>query len=116
MRMRNLSLRAFLSALLAVVFVIAAEPGVMAMPAPAKHMMTMTCADMPGCNHKLPKDKDAPCKNMALCAGMMSCFGMSAVASEMPLLRTASAGASVHVVPQTLLGLTLQPDNPPPIA
>jgi len=110
MRTRKLSLRAFLSALLAVVFVIAAEPGVMAMP--AKHAMTMSCPD---CNHmQLPKDKEAPCKNMALCSGMVSCFGMTAVAVEMPLLRTATIGSSVHVVPQTLLGLTLQPDNPPP--
>ncbi len=115
MRTRKLSLRAFLSALLAVVFVLATEPGVMAMPAPAKHTMTMNCADMAGCDHmKLPKDKDAPCKNMALCSGMMSCFGMTAVAVQMPALRTIVIGSSVHVVPQSLLGLTLQPDNPPP--
>ncbi|MDR3527271.1 MAG: hypothetical protein P4L57_08305 [Rhizomicrobium sp.] len=113
--MRKLSLRAILSALLAVVFVIAAEPGV-AMAASAKHAMSC-CADTASCDHaKLPKDKDAPCKNMALCAGMTSCFGMSVVASDMPLLRSAAVGASVPSVPQILLGLTLQPDNPPPRA
>ncbi len=119
MRPRIFSLRALISAFVAVVFAIAAEPGVMAMPAPqpVKHSMTMVCADeaMPGCDHmKLPKDNGTPCKTMAVCAGMMSCFGMAAVATDLPLLRTASIGASVHVVPQTLLGLTLQPDNPPP--
>jgi hypothetical protein len=110
-------LRAVISALVAAVFVLAAEPGVMAMPAaqPVQHHMTMSCADMPGCDHmKLPKN--APCKNMALCAGMMSCFGMAAIVVDHPLLRTMSKQAAVHFHPQTTLGLTLQPDNPPPIA
>jgi hypothetical protein len=108
-----------ISAFVAVVFAIAAEPGVMAMPAPAKNIMTMSCADeaMPGCDHmKVPKDHGTPCKNMALCAGMMSCFGMAAIVVDHPLLRTRSKQTAVHFIPQTTLGLTLQPDNPPPIA
>jgi hypothetical protein len=120
MQSKRLSLRAMISALVAVVFAIAAEPGVMAMPAAQpQHAMTMSCADeaMPGCDHmKLPKEKDAPCKNMAFCAGMMSCFGMAAIAVDHPQLRIPSKQAAVHFHPQTTLGLTLQPDNPPPIA
>jgi len=127
MRMRKLSLRAVLSAVVAVVFAIAAEPGAMAMPAPhhpATMMMdsqradsgAMSCTDMPGCDHmKLPKDKEAPCKSMAVCAGMMGCYGMAAVAVDWPQLRTKGLDAPVHFHPQTSLGLTLQPDNPPPI-
>jgi energy-converting hydrogenase Eha subunit H len=121
MRSKRLSLRAMISALVAVVFAIAAEPGVMAMPAtqPLHHAATMSCADegMPGCDHmKLPKEKDAPCKNMAFCAGMMSCFGMAAIAVENPQPRIPSKQTAVHFHPQTTVGLTLQPDNPPPIA
>lgn len=72
---------------------------------------------MPGCDHmKLPKDHGTPCKNMAVCAGMMSCFGMAAIAVDHPVLRTTSKQTAVHFHPQTTLGLTLQPDNPPPIA
>ena len=121
MRPRKFSLRSLISALVAVVFAIAAEPGVMAMPAPqaAKHTMTMDCSGKAalGCNHMKPqKDPGTPCKNMAVCAGMLNCFGMAAVAVEHPSFLTAAGRASVHVVQQTALGRTLQPDNPPPIA
>lgn len=124
MRTRKFSLRAVLSAVVAVVFAIAVEPGAMAMPAPQQPAvmmdgLAMPCADhaMPGCDHmKLPKDKEAPSKSMAVCAGMMSCFGMAAVAAELPQLRTKVLDAPVPFHPQTPLGLTLQPDNPPPIA
>lgn len=121
MWLRKFSLRGLVSALVAAVFVIAAEPGVMAMPAPhaAKQSMTMDCSSQatPGCDHMKPqKDHGTPCKNMAICAGMMSCFGMAAVAADVASLRTAAGQAPVHFVQQTPSGLTLQPDNPPPIA
>ncbi len=121
MRLRKFSLRGLIGALVAAVFVIAAEPGVMAMPAPqaAKHIMTMDCAGQatPGCDHmKSQKEHGTPCKNMAICVGMMSCFGMAAIPADVASLRTAAEKAPAHFVQQTPSGLTLQPDNPPPIA
>jgi hypothetical protein len=107
--------------MVAVVFAIATEPGVMAMPQSAPHNMVMNGTAMTCCDHQKPEkpsqnESGTPCKNMAVCGGMMSCFGMAALAVDHPLLRTSSKQTAVHFHPQTAQGLTLQPDNPPPIA
>jgi hypothetical protein len=110
-------LRALISAVVALVFAVAVEPGVMAMPAP--QAMTMDCSGKaaPACDHmKMQKEKGTPCKGMSVCAGMLSCFGMAAVAAEHVSLRTVAARAPAIHLYQTASGLTLQPDNPPPIA
>jgi len=117
--------RTWISLVIAVVFAIAAMPGSMAMPAPkpASHAMTMSGA-MSGmhecCAHVAPMkahpDGGKPCKNMAMCFGMMTCYGMGAVDTAVttaPMLRQTVLVAIVH---QSVTGLTLRPDNPPPIA
>lgn len=115
--------RALISLLVAVVFTIAATPGSMAMPAPkpmghAMSMAGMDCAGKAGCDHmKAHQDQGKPCKNMAGCLGMLNCFGMGAVdvgalSSPLPVI----AEVAVPILHQTAAGLTLRPDNPPPIA
>jgi hypothetical protein len=117
MRPRKFSLRVLISILMAVVFVIAVEPGVMAMPAPQAMKMDCSGKAAPACDHmKAPKDTGTPCKNMSICVGMLNCFGMAAVAADHPSPLAATARATVPFLQQTASGLTLQPDNPPPIA
>lgn len=120
MRLKTSRLRSFISALVAVVFAIAAEPGVMAMPAPkpVDQVMTMSMdgASGAGCDHMKPhKQQQAPCKNMAVCVGMLSCFGMAAVAVEQVHFHAVSGDSSAPVSVHRVFGRTLQPDNPPPI-
>ncbi len=115
--------RALTSLLVAVVFTIAATPGSMAMPAPktmdqSMSMAGMDCSGKAGCDHmKAHQDQGKPCKNMAACLGMLNCFGMGAVdvgvaSSALPVITE----AAVPILHQTVAGLTLRPDNPPPIA
>jgi hypothetical protein len=122
---RSLS-RGVLSALLALVFFVAAMPGSMAvahMAKPASPVMTMTCcgdAQMSPspCDHmKVHQDQDQgkPCKNMAQCLGMLNCFGMGAVALAMPVVMMPSRDAPIAFAHQRVAGFDLQPDNPPPI-
>lgn len=118
MRSRIPSLRTLVSLFVAVVFAIAVTPGSMAMPAP-QQTMKMDCASMaaPSCDHtKSHKDHGSPCKSMAACLGMLNCFGMAAVdvapAARLPM----TSDVHVAISHQTLSGLTLTPDNPPPIA
>jgi len=127
MRTKRFSLRAVLSALLAVVFVIAAEPGAMAMPPMvSQKMMVMDGKAMDCCDHDKPhsqknsdsqKDSGTPCKSMAACAGMLSCFGIAAIIDEhSSQVRTSVLYGAIGFPQAVTQGLTLQPDNPPPIA
>lgn len=114
---RSSSLRSLISLFVAVVFAIAVTPGSMAMPAP--HAMKMDCASMvaPSCDHMKPhKDQGSPCKGMTACLGMLNCFGMAAL--DITHVERLPITFDVHVAisHQTVSGLTLQPDNPPPIA
>lgn len=117
MRSKQSPFRTFISLFVAVVFAISVTPGAMAMP--ASHAMNMDCSSMaaPSCDHmKADKEQGKPCKNMALCFGMLGCYGMAAldIAHVAPLPPTADAPVAIAV--QHVSGLTLQPDNPPPIA
>jgi hypothetical protein len=118
--------RTWISLVIALVFAIAAMPGAMAMPAPtshASHSMAVAsvkdcCAQgQSPCQHmKAHKDHGKPCKNMVICLGMLNCFGMGAIdvaAAAPPVLLQDMPVAISH---QTVSGLTLTPDNPPPIA
>lgn len=127
---RNASWRAVLSLFVAVVFAIVATPGSMAMPqAPDQtqshqmqnpmQMMAGDCAQM-HCDHmkamKTPgKEQGSPCKNMAGCLGMLSCYNMAAIGFSMPQTFVPSRDAPVAFSHQSVSGLTHQPDNPPPI-
>lgn len=122
--MRSRKSRTVLSLLLAGVFAIAAMPGSMAMPAPQPAMPAMAgmehCAGMAAdtsnpCDQS-HHDQGVPCKNMAACLGMLSCFGMGAVDVSSVAAPPAFAEPAVAIAHQTVSGLTLQPDNPPPIA
>ena len=124
MHVGNRTVRTWISLVLAVVFAIAAMPGSMAMPAstPMSHGMTAAPADCSGhgqcCdNMKAHQAPAKPCKNMAMCMGLLSCYGMGAVDSVVvavaPMLR---ACVPVVVSHQSVTGLTHRPDNPPPIA
>lgn len=126
MRFRSISPRALLSLLVAVVFAIAAEPGAMAMPQPHKmamptmEMAAMTACGMQadaGCDHMKPqKSEQSPCKSMAVCMGLLSCFGIAAIAADHPFVADAPARLSLLRAYQPGFGLTVPPDNPPPIA
>ncbi len=124
MRSKASPFRALISLFVAVVFAIAATPGSMAMPAPkaASHAMSMAGMDCSSkastaCDHmKAHQDQGKPCKNMAACLGMLNCFGMGAVDFTQLSPLPAMADAAMPIAHQTAAGLTLRPDNPPPIA
>ena len=119
------SWRVVLSLLVAVVFAVAA----MAMPAqvPNNHAKMDDCAQhakaMHCCDHdsglksadKHMPGKDSPCKNMAACLGMLSCFSMAAVDFVVPQALVPPRDAPVAFAHQTVSGLTHRPDHPPPI-
>jgi hypothetical protein len=110
-------LRSLISLLVAVVFAIAATPGSMAMPVP--HAMKMDCASMsaPSCDHmKSHKDQGKPCKNMAVCLGMLSCFGMAAIATQHFTFSSVAMSERPLALRQIVHGLTIPPDDRPPIA
>jgi hypothetical protein len=118
MRSRISSLRSLISLFVAVVFAIAVTPGSMAMPAP-QQTMKMDCASMsaPSCDHmKSHKDQGKPCKNMAVCLGMLSCFGMAAIATQHFTFSRLAMNERPLVLRQIVSGLTIPPDDRPPIA
>ena len=122
-------LRAFVSALVALAFLVAATPGSMAMPQPVKsaaHTMAMPDDGSSGqagycCDHmkadpaKGQPGQNQPCKTMAICLGMLSCFGMGAVDLTVPLLLMPPRDAPMGFVHDRVSGLAHRPDNPPPI-
>jgi hypothetical protein len=111
MRSRQKSWRSVIAALVAAVFVIAVEPGSMAMPAPQT-----ACTHHHAGHAKLPDGKNAPCKGMAMCLGMFACYGLSAVETHAAVLPQTDAHMSVVSADDVVSGLTHPPDNPPPIA
>jgi hypothetical protein len=113
MRSRIASLRALVSLFVAVVFVIAVTPGSMAMPAP-QQTMQMDCAAMP-CDQS-HKDRGKPCKSMVVCFGMLSCFGMAAIATEHFTFSKSAIAERALALHQIVSGLTIPPDDRPPIA
>jgi uncharacterized protein involved in copper resistance len=124
MRSKASPFRTLISLFVAAVFTIAVMPGSMAMPAPkaADHAMSMTGMDCSGknsadCDHmKAHQDQGKPCRNMAACLGMLSCFGMGAIETAQVSYLPALADVAPAIVQQATSGLTLIPDNPPPIA
>jgi hypothetical protein len=126
MKTENRLVRTWISLVIAVVFAIAAMPGSMAMPAPkpmsmshAAHAMSADCSahEQAPCDHmKAQKNDGKPCKNMAMCLGLLSCYGMGAVDVAVAAAPVLLETVPVEFVSQTISGLTLTPDNPPPIA
>jgi hypothetical protein len=124
MKLGKCPVRTWISLVIALVFAIAAMPGSMAMPAPVSHASHSTASvkDCSGqgqspCEHmKAHKDQGKPCKNMAICLGMMNCFGMGAVDVAIAAVPVLLQDMPVAVSHQTVTGLTLTPVNPPPIA
>jgi hypothetical protein len=114
------SLRALVSALVAVTFIVAVIPGAMAMPAPqraAHHAMDCMAKAAPHCDHMKPvKEQGSPCKNMQACMGMLGCFGMAAVAYEASTPSIAFVATRVADLHQAVTGLVPPPDDRPPIA
>lgn len=123
---RKSSWRGVLCLFVAVVFAIAAMPGSMAMPAAAdasqmahKHM-AQTAMAMPCCDHtgKKPAEKTPsdPCKHMAVCFGIMGCYGLAALPQVALALPAIAPGDTVIAPHHSISGLTIPPDDRPPIA
>lgn len=112
------SLRALISALVALVFTVAVIPGSMAMPAPAaQHSMDCLAKADAHCDHMKPvKEQGSPCKNMQLCMGMLGCFGMVAVAYDTAVPFFAFAAVRAPDLYQSVTGLAPPPTDRPPIA
>jgi hypothetical protein len=119
MWMGNRNARTWIAAAVALVFTIAAMPGAMAMPvAPASHVMTgmNDCCGQMGAPIKSGKEQNSPCKDMAVCFGMMSCYGIAALPIVSIAVVQAPQRNAPPVVSQPVSGLTVPPDDPPPIA
>lgn len=114
MRSRIPSLRALISLFVALAFAIAVTPGSMAMPAPHT-MKHADCASMAAPDHA-PKEQGKPCKGMTVCLGMLSCFGMAAIVAQHFTLARLADDASPLRLHQIVSGLTIPPDDRPPIA
>jgi hypothetical protein len=117
---RKFTLRAVFSAFVAVMFTIAAVPGVMAMPAPSLSMsMSMHCAKAASshCDHMKPqKEQGSPCKSMQVCMGVLGCFGMVAISQECVVPLVASVYEPMPDIGQIPSGLAPPPNDRPPIA
>ncbi len=108
--------------LIAAVFLVATQPGSMAMPATSTHtamQMTNCCGsqETAKCDHGQPMQKHgSPCKDMANCIGMLNCMTFTAISQSQAAVEPHSLTA-----PRTWhsfkfeAGITLPPDNPPPI-
>jgi hypothetical protein len=111
-------LRGLVAAFIAVAFILAAQPGAMAMP-PAQPTNTMSMASTPASarNQADQQSKqNSPCKDMSFCLGMLSCYGMAVVAVDYPApMQVARFNFTPHFE-QMPSSLTHAPENPPPIA
>ena len=121
--MGNNTPRTWIAIAVALVFAIAAMPGSMAMPAPqpmshASHAMAAMadCCAQPSDHMKTEKQPNKPCKDMAVCFGMLSCFGLAALPVATTAVTKTVADRSRPAAPQFLSGQTIPPDDPPPIA
>jgi hypothetical protein len=121
MRAKASAVRKFAAVFMAAVLMLAVEPAALAMPAPHSATMQMTSGashEAACCDHSMPKhDRGTPCKDMTNCLGMLCCLAMAVApvdaASLSPLASTLSPSWYVRDLGP---GITLQPDNPPPIA
>lgn len=112
--------RKALAVLLAVVFMFAVQPVASAMPAHHVAMVhTMDCCDHGAVksHHNMPqKGCDTPCKDMANCNGVQSCSTITAIeqfgVAQVTPIRLAAKPWHAFSIGQ---GITLRPDNPPPI-
>jgi hypothetical protein len=119
MRSKPLSWRSLISLFVAAAFVVAVTPGSMGVsPATGKSMM----ADCPfmitvPCDHmKAHQEQGTPCKNAGGCLGMLSCYGMAALGTDQVALISPMMSAVPAPVHEIWVGLTIPPDNRPPIA
>lgn len=134
--MRNSLWQRVMAFLVAAVFLFAAEPGTMAMDMSAQsatpHSMAVPChhgaavsgqanrmghAVMADCHHNTHSvPAPGPCKGMAVCLGLLGCYGLTALDAVTTPPRAMAADA----VPVPFLaaghGITHTPHNPPPIA
>jgi len=127
MRTRISISRKIVALVAAAILLLATEPAALAMPAAPMHhamqpamMQMMGCAshESTGCDQGMPQhDRGVPCKDMANCLGMLSCIALAAVphnaATIAPHAPTATQSWRLYDIGP---GITLQPDNPPPIA
>ncbi len=115
------SMRKFAAVFLAAILMLAVEPAALAMPAP--HSATMQAMNHDshgamGCDQSMPtQERGTPCKHMTNCLGMLNCLAMAvAPADAVSVLPRASTRLPSWFVRDIGPGITLQPDNPPPIA
>ena len=105
---------------MAAVFALAVQPAALAMPAlrsAAIHATDCASHEATGCDHSMSKqDQGKPCKDVSNCLGMVGCAALAAVShaavAALPLRLT---GAQSWQLNDAGPGITLQPDNPPPI-
>ncbi|MDE2183991.1 MAG: hypothetical protein KGJ78_13310 [Alphaproteobacteria bacterium] len=116
-------MRRFVALLIAAIFLLAVQPGAMAMPAATSHPMSNHVAQlMPqgtmACDQSMPmKKQDTQHKDMGCCAGMLNCFGMAVISTDnRAVLHLTAKGSPPWSVQEPGPSLALQPDNPPPIA
>ncbi|MDE2499878.1 MAG: hypothetical protein KGL56_06755 [Alphaproteobacteria bacterium] len=108
--------------LIAAVFLVVVQPGAMAMPTmpppTSTHMMDCGSQTIAKCDHNMPMPKqNTPCKNMAVCLGMLNCFAAAIMpANGQMSFPVAAEKPTPWPLRQAGHGLTRQPDNPPPIA
>ncbi len=116
-------MKKFVALLIAAVFLVAVQPGAMAMPATSTHsvmQVTNCCSqEMANCDRNMPVQKHGtPCKGAANCPGMLKC---SAAAAVVPAIGTVIppivvTGSPLWHLQESGSSLAPQPDNPPPIA
>ncbi|GAA0533804.1 hypothetical protein GCM10008941_11580 [Rhizomicrobium palustre] len=78
------------------------------------HMQMMKAGH--DCAQHKTKEQGSPCKNMAACMGVLGCFGVVAIDFVQVHAFVPARGAAVAITHQSVQGLSLRPDNPPPIA
>lgn len=116
-------MRRIITLLNAVIFLVAVQPGAMAMQAAPSHTIVMHGMDCGSsenvkCDHSMPMQKQGtPCKDMGNCLGMLGCYATAVVpAISQAFLPTAATSSPSWHLQEGGPSLTLQPDNPPPIA
>jgi hypothetical protein len=121
-------LKNLLKGIIAAAFMLAAEPGLMAMtPMPAGPQVAMAGHVMTAHDTANPAAAD-PCtaKNggkvmpdecIGVCAGMFACYGVTALAAaDFPPFLTGAIPYRADRPDLRATGLTRPPENPPPIA
>ncbi len=118
MRLRLHGFRKLVGALVALAFVVAVQPGAMAMPA-APHTVSASGINQMSCDH-MQHMKTVPHKpniGTTICPGMLSCAGVSILSvNDCFFVSETIVEEPVPHADEAVPSLTLQPDNPPPIA